>query len=616
MSSSNLPDDCTFNGVKVRRMNEEGSSVPVYPTAVTLRVEYDPKGLNLKIDNELEPKEFIICRLSEYARIGPKAILFKLSTESLLCQFPGEEETNKLYKAIVKLKEEKDASVFTERTEDSSATQYFQFYGYLSQQQNMMQDFIRTSTYQRAILDNPSEFANKVVLDVGAGSGILSFFAYQSGAARVYAVEASSIAVHAAKLVADNQADDVIKVISGKIEEIELPEKVDIIISEPMGYMLLNERMLETFLHAKKFLKPNGKMFPTRGDLHIAPFTDEALYMEQFNKVNFWQQEYFHGVNLCSLRAPSMDEYFRQPVVDTFDISICSAKSQRHVIDFQTADETELHRIEIPLEFHMLNSGTVHGLAFWFDVAFIGANTTVWLSTAPTQPLTHWYQVRCMLSKPIFAKQGQLLTGRVLMVANAKQSYDLTIECRIEGTATSSTNTLDLKNPYFRYTGVAPAAPPGGLTTSPSEEYWQQVDLQGARQAVNLVNGVIVDGLGHVSLDSGPSNAGGLMVSAQQPNIHQGSIPATGRREKGSGSVANSSSSQSPPTFTPSSSATSLPFNQLIGGAISPSLLNTASGGNKPLSSSSVGGSNQGYPVIGDYAMLENLRNISSPPSS
>jgi histone-arginine methyltransferase CARM1 len=46
------------------------------------------------------------------------------------------------------------------------------------------------------------------------------------------------------------------QVISGKIEEIELPEKVDMIISEPMGYMLLNERMLETYLHAKKWLKP------------------------------------------------------------------------------------------------------------------------------------------------------------------------------------------------------------------------------------------------------------------------------------------------------------------------------------------------------------------------
>jgi len=58
-------------------------------------------------------------------------------------------------------------------------------------------------------------------------------------------------------LVRANKLDNVIKVISGKIEEIELPEKVDMIISEPMGYMLLNERMLETYLHAKKWLKPS-----------------------------------------------------------------------------------------------------------------------------------------------------------------------------------------------------------------------------------------------------------------------------------------------------------------------------------------------------------------------
>ena len=158
------------------------------------------------------------------------------------------------------------------------------------------------------------------------------------------------------------------------------------------------------------------------------------------------------------------------------------AKTQRHVIDFGTTDETDLHRIEIPLEFHMLNSGMVHGLAFWFDVAFIGTGATVWLSTAPTEALTHWYQVRCLLQNPILVKQGQVLTGRVLMVANMKQSYDVTIECKIMGTSTQSQNTLDLKNPYFRYTGGQPQPPPGENSGSPSEAYWAQMDMAGARQ--------------------------------------------------------------------------------------------------------------------------------------
>jgi len=59
-------------------------------------------------------------------------------------------------------------------------------------------------------------------------------------------------------LVNNNRLSDSVFVIAGKIEEIDVPEKVDVIISEPMGYMLFNERMLETFLHAKKWLKPGG----------------------------------------------------------------------------------------------------------------------------------------------------------------------------------------------------------------------------------------------------------------------------------------------------------------------------------------------------------------------
>ena len=58
---------------------------------------------------------------------------------------------------------------------------------------------------------------------------------------------------------------------------------------------------------------------------------------------------------------------------DTFDIRICLAKSIKFVIDFQTAEETDLHVIDIPLNFAVMQGGMIHGLAFWFEVGFLGS---------------------------------------------------------------------------------------------------------------------------------------------------------------------------------------------------------------------------------------------------
>lgn len=79
-------------------------------------------------------------------------------------------------------------SVFThgdEKDAKEDENPFTHYYGQLLHQGNMLQDLVRTGTYQQAFLQNRVDFEDKVVLDVGTGTGILSFFAAQAGARKV-----------------------------------------------------------------------------------------------------------------------------------------------------------------------------------------------------------------------------------------------------------------------------------------------------------------------------------------------------------------------------------------------------------------------------------------------
>lgn len=87
----------------------------------------------------------------------------------------------------------------------------------------MLKDAVRTRAYQRAIEENPQDFKDKIVLDIGCGTGILSIFAARAGAKHVYAIDNAEIALYAREIVKKNGLTDKITVIKGKMEEITLP---------------------------------------------------------------------------------------------------------------------------------------------------------------------------------------------------------------------------------------------------------------------------------------------------------------------------------------------------------------------------------------------------------
>jgi histone-arginine methyltransferase CARM1 len=106
----------------------------------------------------------------------------------------------------------------------------------------------------------------------------------------------------------------------GKIEEIDHLVKVDTLISEPIGVLLVHERMIESYIVARdRFLKPGGAMVPSMGTIYLAPFSDANLWSQTMAKVRFWEQQDFFGVDFSPLAKDAKDEVFGQPIVGGFD---------------------------------------------------------------------------------------------------------------------------------------------------------------------------------------------------------------------------------------------------------------------------------------------------------
>ncbi|XP_038605203.1 protein arginine N-methyltransferase 2 isoform X1 [Tachyglossus aculeatus] len=294
--------------------------------------------------------------------------------------------------------------------------EYFGSYGTLKLHLEMLADQPRTLKYHQVILQNKESLKDKVFLDVGCGTGIISLFCAQHAQPKaVYAVEASEMAQYTEQLVMQNGFTNKITVFQQRVENVMLPEKVDVLISEWMGTCLLFEFMIESVLHARdEWLKPDGMIWPTTAALHLAPCSADRDYQK---KVLFWDNTY--EFNFSSLKALAVKEFFSKPKFNhILEPGDCLSEPCTVLqLDMKTLQIPDLERMIGELHFDITKTGTLHGFAAWFSVKFQNLEeekTQLELNTGPFYPPTHWKQTLFMLDDPIEVHTGDVVTGSVV----------------------------------------------------------------------------------------------------------------------------------------------------------------------------------------------------------
>lgn len=213
----------------------------------------------------------------------------------------------------------------------------------------------RTLAYARALEANVAPGA--VVLDIGTGPGIMSFFACRAGAAKIYAVESEDIIQVARDAARDNGFSDRIEFIQALTTEVELPEKVDGIVAEIHGILPIHRKSIVSILDARdRFLKPEGWIVPARETVWAALACCPALH-RKFTDI--WHTKY--GFDFNSGRLQSVN-----------NLRAARVKAEELIVLPQRWSALDYNQLDNPSISGVLNwlidrTVAAHGICMWYD---------------------------------------------------------------------------------------------------------------------------------------------------------------------------------------------------------------------------------------------------------
>lgn len=307
----------------------------------------------------------------------------------------------------------------------SSDEGYFSTYAHFGIHHEMLSDIVRTSSYKKAIIENSETIEGRTVLDLGCGTGILSMFAASAGAQHVIGIDQSDIIYHAMEIIRENNVSDKITLVKGRLEDTPLPvNKVDIVVSEWMGYFLLFEGMLDSVIYARDHhLKKDGLLLPNRCTISLIGLADSVRHKEL---IGFWSDVYGYRMSCLQrevIREPTVDVVPQHMVVTTasvltqLDLNKCTIGS----LDFTSEFSLQVMRDE-----------SLTALIGYFDV-FFDLPQPVSFSTGPHAAPTHWKQTVFFLEEPVPVKQGDTVSGKLICQRHQTEIRSLIITIVVFG---------------------------------------------------------------------------------------------------------------------------------------------------------------------------------------
>ena len=279
--------------------------------------------------------------------------------------------------------------------------------------------------------------------DLGSGTGFLGFVASRLGAKRCWLYETSELAELSRELAKANGLSKRCTIVRAHSCEVAEPPRVDVVVSETLGNLALEEGMLQTLQDARRFLAPGGTIVPQKLRQLVAPVVTPPPHALR----DVWPRIGFE-LDFAPARRIAMNNAYVRTFAAADLLDEGRSAQPWDALDFR--ERTGAVR-RAAVEWPLARPVRLYGFAIWWECELLAGVPELLLSTAPDAPRTHWEQVWLPPLAPLEAEAGDTL--RLELTCDVRPSVKIDVKWKTtlrdrKGRARATT-AQDMKRGYL-----------------------------------------------------------------------------------------------------------------------------------------------------------------------